>query len=106
LILPKYKIDCYAKLNCILLINIAGVYLKISKSIGCSLICAALYLPLLSLAYSLTYVCTNLNILKDNLVFSLGIREYCISRDIAAGRFAKGDLAVKFALQEAYKRYG
>jgi hypothetical protein len=43
--------------------------------------------------------------LIDDLLFSLGIREYCVGRDFAAGRFAKDDLAVGFALQEAYKRH-
>jgi hypothetical protein len=30
------------------------------------------------------------------------MREYCIGRDFAAGRFMKDDLAVRFALQEVY----
>ena len=43
---------------------------------------------------------------KDNLfLFSPGMREYCVDRDIAAGRLVKDGLAVGFALQEAYKRY-
>ena len=33
------------------------------------------------------------------------MREYCVGRDIAAGRLVKDDLAVGFALQEAYKRH-
>jgi hypothetical protein len=31
------------------------------------------------------------------------MREYRVSRNIAAGRFAKDDAAVRFRLQEAYK---
>jgi hypothetical protein len=106
LILSKHRIDRYANLDRILPINTAGVYLEVSKSIGFGLLRVELYLPPPSLAYSLAYVRADLDILKDDLLFSPRIREYCVGRDIAAGRFAKDDLAVGFALQEAYKRHG
>jgi hypothetical protein len=64
------------------------------------------YLPLPSLAHSLAHVRADLDILEDDLLFSPRMREYCVGRDIATGRFAKDDLAVGFALQEAYKRHG
>jgi hypothetical protein len=46
-----------------------------------------------------------LDILKDDLLFSLGMREYCVGRDIATGRLVKNDLTVGLALQEAYQRH-
>jgi hypothetical protein len=63
------------------------------------------YFFLHPLAHSLADIHANFDILKDDLLFSPYIREYCVGRDIATGRFAKDDLAVGFALQEAYKRH-
>jgi hypothetical protein len=78
LILPKHGIDRHGKLDRILLIDAAGVDSEVFQFIG---------------------------ILKNDLLLSPGMREYCISRDIAIGRFMKDDLAVGFMLQKAYKRH-
>jgi hypothetical protein len=101
LILPKHGIDRRAKLNCILLIDTAGVYPEVFKPIYCGLLRTELYLPPPSLLHSLALVFALLQVLIDDLLFSPGMREYCVGRDIVARRFAKDDLAVGFALQEA-----
>jgi hypothetical protein len=101
----KHGIDRRTKLDRILLINIVGVYLEVFKPIYYSLLYIELYLPLPNLIYSLTLILTLLQVLVDNLLFSLGMREYYIGRDFTTGRFAKDDLAVRFALQEVYKGY-
>lgn len=46
-----------------------------------------------SLVYSLAFVLALLQILIDDFLFSPSMREYCVGRDFAAGRFAKDDLA-------------
>jgi hypothetical protein len=102
LIPPKHGIDRRAKLNCILLIDTAGIYPEVFKPIDCGLLCAELYLPPPSLVHSLTLVLALLQVSIDDLLFSPGMREYCVGRDFAAGRFMKDDLAVRFALQEVY----
>ena len=102
LILPKHGIDRCAKLNRILLIDAASVYPEILQSISGGLLCAELYLLLPSLALPYAGFC----ILKANFLLSLGVRKYCVGRDIATSRFAKDDLAIGFLLQEAYKSYG
>ena len=104
-ILVKHRINSFWKLDGIRLIDIAGVHPEVFQSIGCDLFRVELYLSLPSLIHSLTYIHANLDILKNDLLFSPGIREYCVGRDIAAGRFAKDDLAVGFTLQEAYERH-
>jgi hypothetical protein len=58
LIPPKYRINYYAKLNYILLINIVGVYLEVFKLIYYSLLYIELYLPLPSLIYNLALILT------------------------------------------------
>jgi hypothetical protein len=104
-ILAKYRINSFWKLGGIRLINIAGIYPEVFQFISCGLFRAELYLPSPSIIYSLTHVHASLDILKNDLLFSPGMREYCVGRDIAASRFAKDDLAIRFALQEAYERH-
>jgi hypothetical protein len=53
---------------------------------------------------SCSYPCPS-SVLIVDLVFSPGMREYCVSRYFVTGRFAKDDLAVGFAMQEAYQRH-
>ena len=101
LILLKHEIDCCAKLNSILLVDIAGVYLEVLQSISSSLLRAELYLLPLSLALCYASFC----ILKANFLLSPSVRKYCIGKDIAASRFAKDNLAIGFLLQVAYKSY-
>jgi hypothetical protein len=105
LILPKHGVDCCTKLDRILLIDIVGIHLEIFESIDCGLIRVELYFPLSSLAHSLAHARADLDILKDGLFFSPGIREYYINRDITGSRFAKNDLTVRFMLQEVYESY-
>ena len=94
----------HAKLKCILFIDAAGIY-QVFKPIDCGLLRIQLSLPPPSLVHGLALVLALLQVLRDDLLFSPGIREYCVGRDFAAGKFAKDDLAVGFALQEAYKTY-
>ena len=105
LIPQKHGIDCHAKLDRIVLVDAAGSHPEVFKSIGCGLIRTEPYLPLPCLAHSFGHVRADLDILKDDLL-SPGMREYCVGRDIATCSLAKDDLAVEFALQEAYKRHG
>jgi hypothetical protein len=105
LIPPKYGIDRYAKFDRIILIDTVGIDLEVFQSVYYGLLHIELYLPPPSLVYSVIYIYTNLDILKNDLLFSPGMREYCVGRDIADSRFAKDDLAVVCTLQEAYKRY-
>ena len=86
-------------------LDAAGVHPEVFKHIYCGLLRAELYLPPPSLVHSLVLVLALLQVLIGDLLFSPGMREYCVGRDIAAGRFAKDDLAVGFALQEAYKTH-
>ncbi|PMD67463.1 uncharacterized protein K444DRAFT_606402 [Hyaloscypha bicolor E] len=65
-----------------------------------------MYLPPPSFVYSLVLVLALLQVLINDLLFFPGMREYCVSRGFAADEFAKDNLAVRFALQEAYTRYG
>ena len=104
LIPPKHGVDRRAKLDCIL-IDATGVGPEAFQSVYCSLLRAELYLPPPSLVHSFALVLAFLQVLIDDLFFSLGMRKYCLGRDLAAGRFAKDDLAIGFVLQEAHKRY-
>ena len=98
----KHGIDRHAKLNRILLIDVAGVYPEILQSISGSLLRAELYL----LPPSLALPCAGFCVLKANFLLSPGVRKYCVGRDIAASRFAEDDLAIGFPLQEAYESHG
>ncbi len=102
LILLKHGIDRRAELNRILLINVVGVYPEELQSISGGLLRAELYL----LPPSLALPCASLCVLKANFLLSPGVRKYCVGRDIAASRFAKDDLAIRFPLQEPYESHG
>ena len=94
----------HAKLKCILLIDAAGIY-QVFKPIDCGLLRIQLSLPPPSLVHGLALVLALLQVLIDDLLFSPDIREYCVGKDFTNGRFAKDDLAIGFALREAYKRH-
>ena len=98
LIPSKNGIDRRSELDCVLLIDATGVYPEVLQSISSCLLRAELYLTPPSLAQSLAYVRAGFHVLKEALLVSLGMREYCVGRDIAAGRLAKDDLAVGCAL--------
>jgi hypothetical protein len=101
LILLKHRIDRRAELNRILLVNVISVYLEVLQSISSSLFRVELYLLLPSLAFP----CAGFCVLKTNFLLSPSVRKYYVSRDIAAGRFAKDNLVVRFLLQEVYKNH-
>lgn len=65
-----------------------------------------MYLLLSSFVYRLVYIRVHFCILKGDLVFPPGIRDYCVGKDIAASKFAKYNLAVGFPLQKAYRSHG
>ena len=88
------------------LYDATGVYPEVLQSIGCGLLCAELYLSPASLAHSLAHIRACFHVLKEDLLLLPGMREYRVGRDIAAGRFAEDNLAVGFALQEAYESHG
>jgi hypothetical protein len=101
LIPPKYRIDRRAELDRILLIDTAGIYPEVLQSVDCSLLRVELYF----LPPSLTLTYAGFCFLQANLLLSPSIREYYVRGDVAAGSFAKDDLAVRSTLQEAYKNH-
>jgi hypothetical protein len=80
----------------------AGVYPEVLQSISGGLLRAELYL----LTPDLAFPCAGFCVSKANFLLSPGVRKYCVGSNITAGRFAKGDLAIGFSLQEAYESHG
>jgi len=84
----------WALISRVSLYSATSIYPEIFQSIGCGLLRAELYLSPASLARRRA----GFHVLKTDLLFSPGMREYCVQREIAAGGFAGNDFAVGFVV--------
>jgi hypothetical protein len=98
----EHGVDSFRQLYAIPLINTAGVYPEVVKTISRSLVRAELYL----LPPSLALPGARLYILKADLflvIYQPGMGEDCIGWDVFVGGFVKDEVAVGFALQDAHR---
>jgi hypothetical protein len=97
----EYGINGFGELRAVL-VDAAGIYPEVSKNVSRSLARTELDL----LPPSLIFAHTCLHVLKAELfviVCQPGMREDCVGAEIVDGRFAKGDIAIGFPLQEAHR---